>query len=208
MSDDRFDPAEARWLLGAQERTVRQALDVRLPEQLASWGLAWFVGLGAIWLQVRGQQPYVGPGPAAAIVFAALLALVGVVTGRLTWSATSGIGGNAGRQGSLYGAGWGLGFAALWGLLGALGNAGATPGVLGILGVTGALLVVGLMYLFGAALWGVRPMGALGCWLLVLAAGVGFAGPVTASLAGSVLGGGAFLATAAWLRAVRSRCPR
>ena len=94
------------------------------------------------------------------------------------------------------------------GLLGALGNAGATPGVLGILGVTGALLVVGLMYLFGAALWGVRPMGALGCWLLVLAAGVGFAGPVTATLAGSVLGGGAFLATAAWLRAVRSRCPR
>lgn len=117
----RFDAAEAAWLLEAQARTVRAALDVRLPEQLAAWGVAWLVGLGAMWLEVRAQHPYL------------------------------------------------------------------------------SLLVAGLMYLFGAALWGVRPMAVLGGWLLVLTAGVGVAGPVAATLLGAVLGGGAFLATAGWL---------
>ena len=42
-------------------------------------------------------------------------------------------------------------------------------------------------------------------WLIVLAASIGFAGPVTALVLGAVLGGGGFLATAAWVTLRRRR---
>lgn len=194
-----LDPADALRLLDDQERSVRRALDVRLHEQLAAWGVAWLVGLGLIWWQVRGQRPYAGPTALGGVVFGVLLVLAGAVTGWRTWQATSGIGGDAGWQGTIFGAAWGLGFLAHFGVIGALGRAGAGPEVIGILSVTGSLLIVGLMYLFGAASWGVRPMAALGGWLVLLASAVGFAGPVGATLLAALLGGGAFLLTAGWL---------
>ena len=57
----------------------------------------------------------------------------------------------------------------------------------------------------GAALWGVRPMAALGAWLVLVASGAGFAGPVGAVLVGAVLGGGGLLVAASWLLMARRR---
>lgn len=200
---EEFDPADALRLLADQEAKVRAALDVRLHEQFAAWGLAWVFGLGVIWLQVRRQEPYAGPTAATAAFFGILLLIAGALTAVRTRQATAGISGSSDWQGSLYGVGWGLGFLAHFALAGALVRAGAPATAMGVQGVVGSLVVVGLMYLFGAAVWGVRPMAVLGAWLLIVAAGAGFAGPVTAALIGAVLGGGGFLAAAGWLTVSR-----
>ena len=194
-----FDPAVAMALLTEQQRRIRSAFDVRLHESLAAWGLAWLVGPGGVWLQVRNQHPYEGPRGLTAAAFAGLLLLAGAHTAWRTVQATRGIGGPAGWRGAVYGARWGGGFLVLFSMLSAFARAGAPHEVTGTLGTCDALLVVGLMYLCGAALWGVRPMAALGGWLLALAVVAAFSFPVTAALLAAVLGGGGFLITAGWL---------
>lgn len=161
------------------------------------------IGIGVIWLQERRQEPYAGPTAATAAFFGILLVLAGALTAVRTRQATAGISGSSDWQGSIYGFGWGLGFLAHFALAGALVRAGAPATAMGVQGVVGSLVVVGLMYLFGAAVWGVRPMAVLGAWLLIVAAGAGLAGPVTAALIGAVLGGGGFLAAAGWLTVTR-----
>ncbi|GAA1788047.1 hypothetical protein [Nostocoides veronense] len=204
MSED-FDPAEALALLQVQEDRVRVAFDTRLHEQLGAWGVALLVGLGGIWLQVRGQEPYVGPGAASGILFSVLLAAAAAVTAWRTQQATAGIAGASSWQGGLYGAGWALGFVGYFAILGAIARADAPPPAIGVFATCGPLLITGLMYLFGAALWGVRPMAALGAWLVLVASGAGFAGPVGAVLVGAVLGGGGLLVAASWLLMARRR---
>lgn len=196
MSDSQFDPAEAMALLGHEERRVRAALDPGLPLTFLAWGVAWLVGFGGIWWQVRGQEPYTGPQGVTAILFAVLLTAAAIFTGWRTQRAVAGIGGKSARRGHLFGAGWFAGFLALFAILGALSRLGATADVMGVLGVCGPLLVVGLMYLFGAACFGSQPMAGLGSWMLALAAGLGFAGPVTAAGLAALLAGGGFLLTA------------
>jgi len=205
VAEHPFAPAAAMELIAAQERRTRTSFDGHLDQVLAAWGVAWLFGLGALWFQVRGQSPYAGPQGWAPIVFASLLAAAASLTAWRTVQTTRGVGGDSGYRGMLYGYGWLLGFAAYFGIMGALAGAGASPAVLGVFGVVGPLLVTGLQYLVGAAILGARPMAALGGWLIVLAASIGFAGPVTALVLGAVLGGGGFLATAAWVTLRRRR---
>lgn len=201
-----FDPMQALRVADEQARRVRASLDVRLHEQFAVWGLAWLVGLGLMWLEIRTQSPYAGPTARSGVPFGVLLLIAGAFTGLRIRQATVGLGGaDEDWRGAMTGLGWGLGFLGYFGLSGALARAGAEPAILGIVGVVVPLLVVGLNYIFGAAVWGARPMGALGAWMLVLAAAAGFTGPVTATLLGAVLGGGAFLVAAAWLWLGRRR---
>ena len=197
MVEGQLDPAAALALLESQERRVRAALDPGLALTFLTWGMAWLVGFGSIWWQVREQSPYLGPQGAVAGLFAVLLTAAAIFTGWRTQRAVAGIGGESARRGRLYGLAWLAGPLALFATFAALGRAGAAAPVLGVLGACGPLLVVGLMYLFGAACFGSRPMGVLGAWLLVLAACIGFTGPVIAAGLAALLAGGGFLVTAA-----------
>lgn len=200
MADRDLDPAEAMALLEGQERRVRRALDPGVGFSYLVWGTAWVIGFGAIWWQALGQNPYAGPGPLVAGLFAVLLTAAAVLSGWRIQRASAGIGGESARRGRLHGLGWSVGLLALFAILAALGRVGAPAPVLGVLGVCGPLLVVGLMYIFGAACFGSRSSAALGVWLLVLAAVVGFTGPVVAPGLAALLGGGGFFVAAvlAW----------
>lgn len=201
--DQPFDAAAALAVITSQERRVRAALDVRLHESLLAWGLALGVGLGVIWWQVRDQRPYAGPPGWALALLGVLLIAAMALTGIRTAQASAGVGGDADWRGRVFGLGWGLGFLAHFALIGALGRAGAEPEVLGIFSTCGSLAVAGLMYLFGAAAWGSRPMAVLGAWLLLVAASAGFAGPVGAAGLAALLAGSGFVVVAGWLIAQR-----
>ncbi len=58
------------------------------------------------------------------------------------------------------------------------------------------ILVAGLFYLTSSALWLDWPVSGLGIWLVAVAAGAAYAGPVGVWAVGALAGGPAFLLTA------------
>lgn len=204
-----LDPAEALALIESESGRVRRALDVRLPLQLFAWGVAWCVGFGVLWWDVRSQQPFTGPGVVAAVVFSVLLIAAATVTGVVTQAATRGRGGRSARQGRDLGIFWGAGFTAFFVFAGGIGSAGLDPEAAGLLFAGGSVVITGLAYLAMAAVFGGAVERTLGIWLLVLVAGGVWAGPVTLNLLIAVLGGGGFLVAAALARrrGIHSRGP-
>jgi hypothetical protein len=200
MSDDQMlDPSAAAALIKQAQDHARGAFAIKQPLLYAAWGVAWFIGTGAMWLSVRGQHPYNGPaGWSVAILVVLIVAAIAAtvfITSRATW----GIGGNSARQGTIFGLSWPAGFIPLFLVEGALSHAGASAAVMGVIGAVGPLLVTGLIYVTAAAMWVDWTMLALGIWLLVVAAAGGWAGPVGALAVDALAGGGGFLVAAAFL---------
>jgi hypothetical protein len=195
--DGTLDPREAAELVRQSADHARSRLMVNQPLIYGAWGVAWLVGCGTMWLSVLGQQPFRGAPGWAAAVLGTGIGLAAVVTGIATVRASSGVGGVSARQGMMFGLAWPAGFAALFLILGAAAHLGAGPSAIGVLGAAGPLLVTGLIYLVGAALWLDPVMFWLGAWALLVAAGGAWAGPAGALLTDAVAGGGGFLVAAA-----------
>lgn len=203
--DETMDLRTAADLLQQTRERTRTALKVRLPALYAAWGVAWLAGLGAMWLSVRGQQPYRGPSAASVAILAVLIVAAVVVTMITVTRATDGIEGTSAIQGRIYGLSWAVGYAALFAIEGSLAQHGAGSSVMGIIGAAGPLLVTGLIYFVAAAIWLDASMAALGAWLALVAAAGSWTGPVTVLLVEALAGGGAFLLTAAVLAGRRVR---
>lgn len=202
--DDRFDSLAAAALIQRTTAETRRSLDVRAPVLYAGWGIAWLVGLGAMWVSVRGQHPYTGPGTFSAILLGVLLVGAVVVTIVSVGRATRGVHGQSEVQGRIFGIAWPIGFVAFFTMQGALAHAGASDTVLGLVGAAGPLLVTSMVYLVGSAIWLDWAMFVMGAWLAaVVAVGV-WTGPVAVLLVASLAGGGGFLAMAGYL-ALRRR---
>jgi hypothetical protein len=197
--EEGLDPRAAAALLQATTEQTRRSLEVSRVPLYLSWGLAWLVGLGAMWLSVRDQHPYQGPSGGAGAVLGLLVAAAIAVTVVTVHRATHGLEGGSAVQGRMFGLAWPIGYGTLFALEGALAHAGASDTVLGLVGAAGPVLVTGLIYLVGAAVWADRPMFATGAWLALVAAVGGYTGPVGMLLLGAVAGGGGFLVTAAYL---------
>jgi hypothetical protein len=197
--DETLDPHTAAALIEQARAHARDELAVKQPRLYAAWGVAWLIGLGAMWLSVRGQHPYRAPAGWSVAILAVLIVAAVAVTMITTSQATRGIGGASARQAMIYGLCWPAGFAALFVIEGALSHAGANGKVMGVVGATGPLLVTGLIYAVAAAIWLDRTMFGFGVWLLAVAAAAAWAGPVGALAAGALAGGGGFLAVAAYL---------
>lgn len=194
-----FDPALAAALIDQETARIRRALDVGMPVQAIAWGVAWMVGLGVMWWQVRDQAPYVGASDAASGLFAVLLLLAGLVTVVLTRRGTQGVAGAQARKGQIYGILWGGGFGGLMALIFAVARTGAGPDAMTVLSTAGSLLMAGLVYVAGSGLWGSRPQLVLGSWMLLVGAVAGFLGPVGVLAAGAFAGGGAMVLCGIWL---------
>ena len=110
----------------------------------ACWGVTWLVGLGVMWLSVRGQQPYRGPSAASYACLGVLIMVSVVVTARLA-RATRGIEGPSAVQGRMFGVAWPIGFAAFFAVEGALAAHDASAVVLGIVGAAIPFLVTGMI---------------------------------------------------------------
>lgn len=194
-----LDSRQAAALLAHATEHARRSLAVRVPWVYMCWGVAWLVGLGAMWLSVRAQVPYRGPTAGTSILLGVLLAGALVVTIVAVVRATAGLHGQSETQGRIFGWAWPIGFVAFFTLEGALAHYGATGTVLGLFGAAGPPLITGLIYLMGAAIWLDRSMFTMGAWLAAVAVAGVWTGPVTVLLVNAAAGGGGFLAMAGYL---------
>src|ERR1700722_5915912 len=113
MSEEAMDVRTAADLMRQTQERTRSALEVRLAPVYASWGVAWLVGLGAMWLSVRGQQPYREVSGLSSAVLGVLCSLALTVTMTMVIRASRGVGGVSPVQGRMYGVAWLLGFSAV-----------------------------------------------------------------------------------------------
>jgi hypothetical protein len=175
---------------------ARRALVVRRPVLLAVWGAAWMVSDGVIWLSVRGQRPYNGPTPAALLTLTMVIAAAAVFAVIYVGRAGSGVGGLSVLQRRILLLSYLGGYVALFTLEAAIDHAGASRAVLGVYGAAAPILLVALIIAASGAVFLDWSLLGLGLWLLAVAAGSGFAGPVTVWAVSALAGGGALLVMA------------
>ncbi|WP_380164533.1 hypothetical protein [Jannaschia sp. R86511] len=211
MSADRpggtTDPAAQLRLAAEQQARTRRALapDERL--LFGAWGIAWFVGFGVMWLAtpLRDGGPIVAvPGLAVGLLFFVLLVTAGVVTAVHSVRAGRGVTGASARTGAMYGWGWFLGFAMLPCIVLSAQRLGASPETLALLWPAVSGLIVGLLYVGGAAAFDEPLQFGIGAWIIVTTGAGCLLGLPGLYLVMGLAGGGGFLATAAWF-ALRGR---
>ncbi|AYD90700.1 hypothetical protein D4740_02065 [Actinomyces sp. 2119] len=199
---------EAEALIVAQRRDYARRNTIRSAPLLLAWGLAWLLGYTT--LALAGDGGGIREGTSAAVdaraaytVFVACLVAAGIFTAVYIALRSRGVRGTSGRQGVLYSGAWIGGMALTGVILGRLNSFLATVGTPEA-GAVGALvssavpcLVVGVIFLVGAALWGDNVMGALGGWILAAAAVATVAGLPWAWWVMAVGGGGGMLLAAA-----------
>jgi hypothetical protein len=176
---------------------ARRQLALRYPVLFTTWGVMYLLAYGACWLSVRSQRPYQGPTPTAllslTLVVAAALAITVILVGR----AVSGVGGSSARQRRIYALSSILGFAGLFTLEAGLDHAGASLAAIGVYGAAAPLLLTGVIIALGAAMKLDWTVFGLGLWLVAVAAGSSFAGPVSVWAVDALAVSVAFLAIAA-----------
>lgn len=195
--------AESLAVIEQQRAQVGRELDIDPVVLYTTWGLAWALGFGTLALTATGLIP--APPWVAGVVFAALLVAAMVITGVHIARATRGVRGIAAEVGTMYGWSWALSFGALGAINGGLIRLGLTDNQIAILWPATSLLIVGVLYLAGGALWRDRVQFGLGMWILLTDAVSVFAGVPGNSVVLAVAGGGGFLVAAAWFATSRSR---
>jgi hypothetical protein len=200
MKDDAsMDVQQATLILRqARERAQRQ-LAVRRPMLFVTWGLVVLVGYGATWLSVRGQHPFHGPTVPSIVTLAALFVVGIALTAWATDRATHGIGGPSLLQRGTFVLALAAGASALGNFTRAVAHAGAGRPLLVLIGAAAPLLIAGLVFVARCAIYGSLdwPRLALGLWLLAVAAGGAWGGPVTSLAVYALAGGGGILLMAA-----------
>lgn len=176
--DDQLNVHEAAAILtDARDRALRE-LRASYPLLFAVWGLFFLIGYGVLWLSVRGQHPYTGPTPVALLVLTLLLAGAAVTTVIIAGKAYTGIGGASAAQRRVHGLAVALGLVGVFTVEGGLAHAHASDSVLGVYGAVAPLLVAGVVYAASPAVWQDWSTRTLGGWVVLVAAGSSYAGPV------------------------------
>jgi hypothetical protein len=92
---DNFDPREAAALLDQTRRQARRQFEPAQPWLLAIRAVLVLAALGAVWLSVRGQHPYQGPGRSALLVVAVFVVVNYTATVLVRARATAGVSGRS-----------------------------------------------------------------------------------------------------------------
>lgn len=190
-------------LIEDQRAQVGRELDVNPVVLYTAWGLAWTLGFTAFAL--TAGEVVAAPRWAAGIVFFALQITAMVITTVHVTQAARGIRGVSAEVGAMYGWSWALGFGALAFINTGLVRLGLTDEQTAVLWPASSLLIVGVLYLAGGALWRDRFQFGLGVWVLVTDAVSVFAGTPANYVVLAIAGGGGFLVAAAWFALRRSR---
>jgi hypothetical protein len=194
-----IDAQQAALIVDDASKHARHELEVRYPLLYAAWGLPVLTVYGALWLSIRAQHPYHGLTKVGSSVW--LLVIVvsffsAVIRLGMIGRAVTGVSGRLPRQWSIFSASLVGGTVALWVVAGALSHAGASRAVVDMMVAAAPMLSVGLALLVSSATRVSWQTLALGGWLLAVAAGGMWAGPVTVLAVYAFAGGGGFLAMA------------
>jgi hypothetical protein len=188
-----IDAQRAAVILAEARERAQHQLRIRYPVLYVTWGLMYLLGYGSIWLSLRGQRPYQGPTSAALLSLTLIVAAAIAITVVLVGRAVAGVGGPSALQRRVYVLASLAGFVGLLTLEAALDHAGASRVVLGVYGAAAPVLLTGLIYATIAAIWQDWAGFSLGLWLIAVAAGSGFAGPVNVWAVEALAAGAAFL---------------
>jgi len=90
-----FDPREAAALLDQTRRQARRQFEPAQPWLLAIRAVLVLATLGTVWLSVRGQHPYQGPGASALLIVAAFVIINYTATVAVRARATAGVSGKS-----------------------------------------------------------------------------------------------------------------
>jgi len=162
--------------------------------------------LASIFLTYPTSVPLRLPGGVAAVTTTVLFAaamVISVVTGT---RAGRGLRGPSRVAGAMYGWSWTLGFGALAAVNIGVTRLGLPDDAVTLLWSGSSLLLVGVLYLAGGALWQDRFQYGLGVWMLVSGAGSVLA-EVPGNFAVVSLAGGGGLLLAAGYFLLRQPCP-
>lgn len=202
MSDERHsDPSSILRAIDEDQRQAQRALAPNAVLLYATWGVAWTVGFLVSYVAfVPAERPLIPLVLGLVIGLAVLVAAI-VVSAVHSARRSAGSRGPSAMQGAIYGNTFGAAFT-LTGLLGwRLMSSGVPLEPMLSYWVAGACLIVGILFLVGAAMWNDRSQLIFGCWTFI----VGFVSvaltPPHNLLAGAV-GGIGFLALAV-LQSVR-----
>ncbi|HEY2766530.1 MAG TPA: hypothetical protein VGJ13_21345 [Pseudonocardiaceae bacterium] len=198
--------AESLAVIELQRAQVGKELTVNPALLYGTWGVAWTVGFTACALTSGMGAP--GWSWVGGAIFFALLVAAMVITGVHIARATRGVRGLSSEVGAMYGWSWALGFAALGFINTGLINLGLTDEQISVLWPSSALLVVGVLYLAGGALWRDRFQFRLGVWVLITDTASVFAGVPGNYVVLAIAGGGGLLVAAAWFALRRNRSVR
>jgi hypothetical protein len=166
------EPEEAPLDLHAALRLVNDA-ETKAREELQGnetgvyliWAFAWLIGYGAMHAARFGWLP-LSAGTSLTVfsitILAALASTVFIVTRQ-----RRGIRGHSSFVGAMYGGAWALGFMVMGTLSGVIGAAVDDFWLTGMIINGIALLIVGLMYMVGGAMFNDKSQARLGIWFLV-----------------------------------------
>jgi hypothetical protein len=188
-----FDVQRASAMMAETRARAEGQLRVRDPVMYAIRGLAWFLAYGVIWLSVRGQRPYSGPTSAALLELTVIVAVAAAVTAVIVGRAGSGIGGTSALQTRVVVLSYVIGLIAVFTLEAALDHAGASRAVLSVYGANAPIVLAAVLCMVASASRANWSVFGLGCWLALVSAGSGFAGPVNVWAVNALAGGAAFL---------------
>jgi hypothetical protein len=177
---------------------ARRELRVSHPVIFIAGGVAWLLGYGAIWLSVRGQHPYQGPAPEAAVIQVVLVGLAAAIAASVIGRAISGVGGLSAVQRRISILALAIGIVAVLVLEAAIDHAGASRSVVfGVFQASAPVLVAGVVYIANSAVRLNWTLLVLGAWLVAVASGGAFAGPVGVWAVTALAGGLGYLLMAA-----------
>src|ERR1700716_4314020 len=93
-----FDPKAAAAILEQTTRRAQRQFEFPSPLLALIQAAALLAGYGAIWLSVRGQNPYSGPSGAALVELYTFVAVAAVAVGLEARRATAGVSRRSSRQ--------------------------------------------------------------------------------------------------------------
>jgi hypothetical protein len=207
-STDPLMAEESLAVIERQRAEVSRRLGVNPALFFWLWGVAYLLGFGSIFL-TYGTDPLLPLASwVAAVITAVLFSAAMVVSAVYGARAGRGIHGPSRMVGAMYGWSWTLGFLGLVGVNIGLTRLGLSEDAVSLLWSGSSLLLGGVLYLAGGALWQDRFRYGLGVWMLLTGAGSVFAGVPGNFAVLSVAGGGGLLVTAGYFTLRRGRSTR
>lgn len=173
-----FDPRAAATLLEQTTRRAQRQFEFPSPLLSLIQAAALLAAYGAIWLSVRGQNPYSGPSGTALVELYVFVGVAAVTVGLDGRRARAGVSGRSSRQRWMRAIPFTAAYLAVYVLMGALLYDGFSHAIVyGIVPAAGPLIVVGAAAAGDAAVredWQVLGVAVA---LVAVGAGSAFAGP-------------------------------
>lgn len=193
--DEALDPAEMLRLLNDQQKSVTSQFGSIAWTVSATWGVAWLVGFGAVWL-IDGLKPAFSIPESTGFIILGIVVSIAIVVS-IVAGVSTGRGVRTPRQDNFaaaaYGCTWSLSMIGIWLFGMALISQGMDETSIEFYFSSGFVLMTGVMMAVTSAVWKMKSALAIGVWLVVIAAVAPFFGTPGNYLFLALSGGLAFI---------------